>query len=570
MNIVYYEVIFALSFVLSVIYVFIWRKHYNTDITIIFTLVPIANLGYLMQAMATDVNSYIRATQIAYIGGCFVMFFFAMCVLSLCDIKLYKYIRFVGFVLVSILYGFILTIGKNEFFYKDLIIRDDFGERLIIKEYGPMHTVFYAFIFTFFAISFVSIIYGIIRKKQIPNRVLYMLFLPAIFSVMGYFGYAFFKGTIETVPLTYVVAQVVYIFIVKRMSLYQVGDMVVEAMVQSGDVGFISIDRKGNYLGSNETAKSIIPALREIKVDKRLMAVKELDKTVNHWLSIYKEDRRKNENLYVVREETNENNNRYFKIIINPLYFGKKQYGYQMLLNDDTKNQQYIALMDNYNDELEEKVEQKTKDIIEMHNNLILGMATMVESRDNSTGGHIKRTSIGVQILIDEINNLGELKLSDTFCKNIIKAAPMHDIGKIAVDDAVLRKPGRFTDEEYEKMKKHSSEGARIIREILKDTDDEEFKIIAENVAHYHHERWDGSGYPEGLKGEEIPLEARIMAIADVYDALVSKRVYKEKMSFEEADRIIMEGMGQHFDMSLKSAYEKARPRLEKYYESLE
>ena len=175
-----------------------------------------------------------------------------------------------------------------------------------------------------------------------------------------------------------------------------------------------------------------------------------------------------------------------------------------------------------------------------------------------------------MRILIDEIKKEGELKLSDEFCKCIIKAAPMHDIGKIAVDDVILRKPGRFTDEEFKKMQIHSAEGARIVHEILKETDDETFKKIAENVAHYHHERWDGSGYPEKLKGEEIPLEARIMAIADVYDALVSKRVYKESMSYQEADRIIMEGMGTQFDDRLKKYYEKARPRLEAYYSTQE
>ena len=119
-------------------------------------------------------------------------------------------------------------------------------------------------------------------------------------------------------------------------------------------------------------------------------------------------------------------------------------------------------------------------------------------------------------------------------------------------------------------MKKHAAEGAHIVHEILRDTDDEPFRKLAENVAHYHHERWDGSGYPDGLKGTEIPLEARIMAIADVYDALVSKRVYKEAMSFEKADSIIMDGMGKHFDASLKPYYVSARPKLEAYYRSLD
>ena len=143
-------------------------------------------------------------------------------------------------------------------------------------------------------------------------------------------------------------------------------------------------------------------------------------------------------------------------------------------------------------------------------------------------------------------------------------------MGKIAVDDEILRKPGRFTPGEFEVMKTHAAEGARIVHEILKDTDDDAFHILAENVAHYHHEHWDGSGYPDHLSGEEIPLEARIMAIADVYDALVSKRVYKEKMSFEKADAILREGMGSQFDPALAPVYLAARPKLEAYYAALE
>ena len=230
--------------------------------------------------------------------------------------------------------------------------------------------------------------------------------------------------------------------------------------------------------------------------------------------------------------------------------------------------QQLAEIQKNYNDELEKEVAAKTERIVALHDQLIIGMATMVESRDNSTGGHIRRTSEGIRILTETIREDGSMQLSDGFCEKLIKAAPMHDLGKIAVDDSILRKPGRYTPEEYEKMKTHSAEGARIVREILADTDDEEFRRIAENVAHYHHERVDGSGYPDKLKKDEIPLEARIMAIADVYDALVSKRVYKERYSFKQADRIILDGMGTQFDPALRKYYEAARPKLEAYYAS--
>ena len=220
----------------------------------------------------------------------------------------------------------------------------------------------------------------------------------------------------------------------------------------------------------------------------------------------------------------------------------------------------------NYNKELKKEVAAKTKRITDLHDKLIIGMATMVESRDNSTGGHIKRTSEVVRILTEEIMKDNSLQLTNEFCEDLIKAAPLHDLGKIAISDEILRKPGRFTPEEYQKMKYHAVEGARVVHEILVDSDDKEYSRIAENVAHYHHERIDGSGYPNSLKGDEIPLEARIMAIADVYDALVSTRVYKEKYSFEKADQIIIEGMGTQFDSRLKKYYLAARPKLEAYY----
>lgn len=222
--------------------------------------------------------------------------------------------------------------------------------------------------------------------------------------------------------------------------------------------------------------------------------------------------------------------------------------------------------MKKYENALKEDVEIKNQHIADLQQKFVIGMLTMIESRDNSTGGHIKRTSDVVKILVEEMQKDKSLGIDDDFCDCIITAAPMHDIGKIAVDDAILRKPGKFTPEEFEVMKTHTTEGARILSQIVESVDNEQFRRIAIHIAHYHHERYDGSGYPEKLKGEDIPLEARIMAIADVYDALVSKRVYKDKMSFEEANRIILAGDGTQFDSRLLAFFEKARPKIEAYY----
>ena len=146
----------------------------------------------------------------------------------------------------------------------------------------------------------------------------------------------------------------------------------------------------------------------------------------------------------------------------------------------------------------------------------------------------------------------------------------MHDLGKIAVDDRILRKPGRFTPEEYEEMKKHSEKGAEIVAQILEGVEDDDFVQIAKNTAHYHHEKWNGEGYPCGLSGLDIPPEARIMALADVFDALVSKRCYKEKMDYDNAFRIIEESLGSHFDPELGKMFLHCRVKLEAYYNNIE
>ena len=223
-------------------------------------------------------------------------------------------------------------------------------------------------------------------------------------------------------------------------------------------------------------------------------------------------------------------------------------------------------LADSFND-MTDSLKAKNKKILSIQNSIVTGMATMVESRDNSTGGHIKRTSDCVKIFIEELKKSSDFDfMTPSFCESMIKAAPMHDLGKIAVDDAILRKPGKFTEEEYAVMKSHSAAGAKIVANVLQEVDDLEFKQIAVNVAHYHHEKYDGKGYPCGLKGEEIPFEARIMALADVFDSLVSKRCYKDSFSYDKAFQIIEESLGTHFDPLLGKAFIACRENLEALY----
>lgn len=228
--------------------------------------------------------------------------------------------------------------------------------------------------------------------------------------------------------------------------------------------------------------------------------------------------------------------------------------------------------LEKYKNQLEEENERKTRAITE-HNqrmltiqeNTVIGMATLVESRDHDTGEHVKRTGRYVELLTRAAQKAGYCTeiLTDDYTELLIKAAPMHDIGKIAVSDSILQKPGKLTDEEFSIMKEHTTAGGRLIVEVLSNIEEQEYVNIAAQIAEGHHEKWDGSGYPKGLCGSDIPICARIMAVADVFDALVSKRCYKAPMSVDKAFKIIEESSGSHFDPELARLFCSIRNEIE-------
>lgn len=205
------------------------------------------------------------------------------------------------------------------------------------------------------------------------------------------------------------------------------------------------------------------------------------------------------------------------------------------------------------------------------HKEMVMGFATLVENKDDSTGGHIRRTTMYVELLAEELRRRGIYKktLTKDYMDNLLLAAPMHDIGKISVLDAVLQKPGKLTDEEYEIMKQHTISGGKIIQDTFGHLGNEEYGKIAYEVARYHHEKWNGKGYPEGLKGEEIPLCARIMTIADVFDAVSQNRCYREAMPLEKCFQIISEGSGKDFEPVLVEVFLDIKDKVKEVHEQL-
>lgn len=206
---------------------------------------------------------------------------------------------------------------------------------------------------------------------------------------------------------------------------------------------------------------------------------------------------------------------------------------------------------------IDEIIRERTAQLQQLQNGLVFVLADMVENRDGETGGHVDRTARYIEMLINAMIERGiyadEIYSMDR--ESLVSSARLHDVGKISIPDSILNKPGKLTDKEFETMKTHPMEGERIIGQIVNRTGDVEFLQNARMFTSYHHERWDGHGYPYGLKGMDIPLQGRIMAIVDVYDALVSKRSYKDPFSEEESMKIIMENSGKQFDPNIVEVF---------------
>ena len=220
---------------------------------------------------------------------------------------------------------------------------------------------------------------------------------------------------------------------------------------------------------------------------------------------------------------------------------------------------------------MESEMTRQLHDILKMQDGLMILMADMVEVRDQDTGAHIQKTASYVKIILKGLKKKGyyEKILTPQYMQDVIKSAPLHDIGKINISDTILNKKGKLTDEEFEIMKTHTTSGKEILDKAISTVEGESFLREARNMAAYHHERWDGKGYPEGLKADEIPLSARVMAVADVFDALTSTRIYKPPFPLSKAVGIIEEGKWVQFDPRCVEVMLEAMPQVKEVLREL-
>lgn len=559
----YLTLVFALSVLNFIALLFFFRKQKNNYMFIVFAAVVVSSFGHWLLGFSNSLEAAIIANKVNYLGSAFFPMLMFFTLVQVCRIHIHQVFRILLVVLSCLVLFLAMSVGYSSIYYTSVEYVVQSGVGNYVATYGWGHDVFNAMIVLYLILDIGVIVYACLRSRDVSFKNILAMFILQLLTVLSFFISRKMENDMLIMPFVYVMDQFFLLYINSNVKWYDISRSVIQSMEKDDESGFISFSSKGGFLGCNANAYKFFPELSSCRMDSRFPEGSCIATLFDPMLR----------DLYMIGKSRKMDfwfANRHFKCDVQKVHIWGLKIVYLFRIQDDTNVQLYVESLGKNHSELLETIAKNDKAIQAIQEQMIVGMANMVESRDSNTGGHIKRTSQVVKILVDEIRKDKESGLSDGFFNALISAAPMHDLGKIAVDDQILRKPGRFTDEEFLKMKTHAEKGAVIVENLLTGIESPSFVKISKNVAHFHHERWDGTGYPLGLRGADIPVEARIMAVADVFDALVSRRCYKESMSFSAASELILAGMGRQFDPALERYFVACKDLLKDYYISVE
>ncbi|MBO4435382.1 MAG: HD domain-containing protein [Fibrobacter sp.] len=539
--------------------VLLYRKQLNFYFASVFASVLVANVGYLAGALAESAETVIIATKACYLGSVFLPMFEFFIIVRICRFRFPDWAKLLLGLLSTSVLLLSCTIGHSDIYYKSVTYMHMYGVGYCACEYGPWHFMWNLVLVGYTLANIVVIAYAARTRINVSYKNLIAVALMTLISIISFLISREVGSDTMVVPVVYVIDEFILFFVCLRVRMNDISDSLLESLEEENRNAYVAFSDKGIYLGCNDIAYKFFPELKEFRVDRAMPEDLEISK---HFKSLMDSFVRKDSpsDSYFAYGRRN------YRVCVRKVPRNKISHIVLFRIEDETTLQRYIKKLDTHNTKLKDVIKDNDRHIHAIQEQMIVGMAKMVESRDSNTGGHIMRTSGIVAIFAEELQKDKGFGRTREYYDALIAAAPMHDLGKIAIDDKILRKPGSFTPEEFEVMKTHAEKGAAIVENLLSEIESPFFVEIAKNVACFHHERFDGSGYPYGLFGANIPFEARVMAVADVYDALVSKRCYKEQMSFEEAYNLIMNSMGTHFDPRLKPCFVACREKLEHYY----
>lgn len=560
MQIVY--IVATVCYGLGLLSYFEQRKQMKTSHILLLILCFVAMFSYTIGTFSLELETLKLCEIVFTLSTIMALMYMSFIAAELCLSPFSKAEKFIFISLLTLI--FLLKLDPFEWYlyYFSVKIARINNFSYLVTEKGPAYYFTIIFVFLCFVKMFRTIIQSFQETKQVSRKTCRKLIIITLIVGTSYITSKLLGSVYNLLPLVMPVVQFFLIFLFRNISLHDVNNTYASIFEHKEERCFICFDGKKNYLGASKVCHRLFPEVDELRIDEPVSESRylKLRPVLNCIDEMVYDGLEHNIDIGPFHEQT-------FACQAHSIIVHGRLIGILVEMIDITKVQQEKRWLDRSNQLLEAELAIQTKKIQKIQSSIITGMARMVESRDNSTGGHINRTSAGVRCFIEYIvDNYYFSWCTQEFCKDIIEAAPLHDLGKIAVNDVILKKKGKFTQDEFDEMKKHPEEGAKIVPIVLGQVEDELFKKIAVNVAHYHHEKWDGSGYPCGLKGEEIPIESRIMALADVFDALVSRRCYKDAFSYESAFEIIRDSLGTQFDPELGTIFLECRPQLEALY----
>lgn len=556
---------FGLCLIVTVFVVIIMAaKNYENiniyDWTIIL-LIPIVILGYWLKSRVTTSEAAEMAFCFIYLDSTVLLMvsFFAM--MHTFGVRVSARIKLLGYG-IALLHAAVVWVSfGTKLYYSSLTVTIKDAGSVTKMTSGPLKIIHFIYLAIVMGAIVGTMLALYVKKGTHSRKLLHNYSVMAALFVIVYVAECILDVDFSLLPYLYTASSVYIAINYDHMHLHDISSIVSQQQKYSNRRGYVALNRQMQFMSCNERAYAFLPFLQEQYVDEKLP---EDEKFFAEMVAKYQKDGTVSKKFSVDQMVC------ICEISEISLHRDGKVQGYLFDFRDATEEQRTLDIMKSYNETLSAEVAKKTQSIVDIQQKITIGMANIIENRDDNTGGHVKRTSDVVAILVQEIRKRGNLAMDEQLTEDIVRAAPMHDLGKISIDSSILCKQGRLTDEEYAIMKLHAEKSGEMVHILLDGVEEQHFVDVAFNIARYHHERWDGQGYPDGLVGSMIPIEARLMAVADVYDALVSSRCYKKAIGFQEAKEIILEGMGSQFDPNLRIVFLNCCDRLEKYYQSMQ
>ncbi len=532
-------------------------ENINIHACAILFMIPIVVLGYWLKSRVTTPEGAELAMCFIYLDSTAMIVVTIFAMLHSFGIKVSPLAKVIGYG-IAFIHALIVWVSfETGMYYESFNVTQTAAGSVSHATGGPLKAIHNIYLVVVIGAIVGVLVYAHFKKGTHSRRMLYNYSIVAVLLVLIYAVEAALNVDFTLLPILYTACGVGIALSYDRMHMHDISCILSQQQKYGGNRGYIVLGTDRRFLSCNNLAYELMPFLKEQIVDEKPPQSEPLFNTM---IDSYLADG--------VTSKKYQVGDRTYVCEISEISMRKdgKMQGYLFDVRDATEEQKVLDVMTSYNETLNAEVKEKTGIIIDMQRKITLGMANIIENRDSNTGGHVKRTSDVIAILIDEVVAQGYANIDEQFATDIVRAAPLHDLGKISIDSNILCKPGRLTDDEYQAMKSHAARSGEMVSILLEGVEYEHFVSTAFNIARHHHERWDGRGYPDGLAGADIPVEARIMAVADVYDALVSKRCYKEPMSYSKAREVMLEGMGTQFDPGLESVFCACCGKLEAYY----